>query len=207
MAAEKAKTRRLLEERKKAEAAERAAASKQAAAAVKEKARLEQVRKAYQPKWQDAEAKLRADIDRKRAEDLKRQVAIGRDPAGVHTFLCGTPPNQYRCPSTTSGTAPASNPTEKTPTARNPFIDPTPADHAASQQKMKKASEEEWRQLTGKATLAKETCAEPGWIFGKCTVPKDGALPTIGVPEKDGKWCSFPGKQAVCKPVNYQPPK
>lgn len=151
-------------------AAQKAAQEKRAAKEATKPAEQKPAPSAGLPEPRPLTIDPRIGKDVKRLEPPQQRDAVPA-PAGVpgqprspHTFLCGTPPNQYACPSTIRGTDKdtAKQPAPPDNTKDNPFFkQPT----AQDLEKDRKAREQEWRELEKRRpTIASPTPSTDRYI-------------------------------------------
>ena len=158
----------------------------------------------------------------------QRKISPEKMPApttkGLHTFMCGTPPSQYPCPSTIGSGSPSRSENTKpdasaTDTRRvDPFAPPTPEQLAAIRAKELAEENRRWKEKAATRVETKEEevcprvvniarrwfgCIKPGGGYGMpcrvCTSSRTCGPGHLGIGLKCTDWDQGSCGDAYCK--------
>lgn len=208
------------EEWKKAEAALRAAEAeskreqehRKRAESEEERKRAEErqketLKKQLEQKLKEAELKHKDDARREalmrqlqeRLKEAKAQSAESSRPgptrAGQHTFMCGTPPNQYLCPSAVDAQTMPRPDANTTQPGRDPFIArPTEAELKQARKAVEEKSKKETEELIQRAQQEQFGKVEPKLKSNRyieyCGIVCGGCAFGQGEIGRSQRWCT-----------------
>jgi actin-related protein len=122
-------------------------------------------------------------------------------PRADSTFICGTPPNQYPCPTIVpppgDSTATAKQPSEDTSETRGPFAPATPEQIEAQ----RKAEAEKVRKET-EASVRQAQRLRVEYNHEDCKLPLLGTCPNLASTAW-GRWCDVCDRRRYCDKSNF----